>query len=226
MQTEIRNNKLVKRKCIICNTIYNTDRHRLIKYNKGSTCSRKCSYFLRGQKMSIIAKEYKHSLGKTWKVKDTTKIKNKWKDAAYREKQLKSLKEKIWENKEYQKINSETSSRLWKNDEYVKKQIKSRKLTPNKAELSLNFILNNILPDKYRFVGNGEFILAGKCPDFVDNDSNKIIELYGNYWHRHDNPSHRIDLFKKHGYKTLIIWEKELKDLKKLKQNILLFNSL
>lgn len=35
----------------------------------------------------------------------------------------------------------------------------------------------------------------------------------------------RIDLFKKYGYDTLVIWEHELKDLEKLKKRVLEFSS-
>ena len=56
------------------------------------------------------------------------------------------------------------------------------------------------------------------------NGQKKCIELYGNYWHKNDNPQDRIDLFKQFGYDTLIIWEHELKDIEKVKNRIMKFH--
>ena len=70
-------------------------------------------------------------------------------------------------------------------------------------------------------------ILSGKIPDFVNvNGKKKLIELYGDYWHRNDNPQDRINLFKKFGWDTLVVWEKELKDEILLKEKILEFNKI
>jgi len=124
------------------------------------------------------------------------------------------------------KLNRKTSLSLWKDSEYVRKQMKARHLKPNKPEIKLDTFLKQLLPREYKFVGDGQFIIAGKCPDFINvNGQKKIIELYGDYWHRNDNPQERIDLFAKYGYQTLIIWEKELKDNKELKSKILNFQT-
>lgn len=127
---------------------------------------------------------------------------------------------------ETKNIIRKVSTEQWKNPEYIKKQIKARKVSQNKTEKKLENILQNILGNKYLFVGDGKFILAGKCPDFLNKDDNKIIELYGNYWHRNDNPSDRIELFRKEGYETLVIWENELKDIKFLEEKIVNFDKL
>jgi len=37
-----------------------------------------------------------------------------------------------------------------------------------------------------------------------------LIELFGDYWHRDQDPQKRIDHFARYGYKCLVIWEKEL----------------
>ena len=57
-------------------------------------------------------------------------------------------------------------------------------------------------------------VIAFMSPDFISEERKKIVELYGDYWHRDELPEktqHRIDIFKSFGYETLIIWEKELK---------------
>ena len=94
---------------------------------------------------------------------------------------------------------------------------KSLHLKPNKPEAQLNKILQKLRPNEYKYVGDFSFILGGKSPDFMNvNGQKKLIELYGDYWHKDDDPQERIDFFKQYGFDTLIVWEKELKDNKNL----------
>lgn len=110
-------------------------------------------------------------------------------------------------------------------EKIIKAIIKANCIKPNKAELKLDQLLNNLLPNEYKFVGDGQVIIAGKCPDFINiNGKKELIELYGRYWHRNDDPQERIDLFKQFGYNTLVIWDNELKNEKELKNKILIFN--
>lgn len=91
----------------------------------------------------------------------------------------------------------------------------------NKQEERMGRLLESLFPCEWKFVGNGEVIIAGKCPDFINiNGQKKIIELYGDYWHKGDNPQDRIGLFSPYGYDTLVIWEKELKDIERVKFRI------
>ncbi len=113
----------------------------------------------------------------------------------------------------------------WKNKDYVKNQIKARNVKQNKVECKLEKLLNNLYPNQYKFIGNGKLILDGLCPDFVNiNGQKKIIELYGDYWHNLQNMKQkdkkRIPTYAKYGYKTLIVWEHELKDIDKLNNRI------
>lgn len=80
---------------------------------------------------------------------------------------------------------------------------------PNKSEIAFGIFLNEILPGEYKY-NDGWFILAYKIPDFVNiNGKKKVIEYWGEYWHRNDDPSKRIDKFLKVGYQTFIAREKE-----------------
>ena len=108
---------------------------------------------------------------------------------------------------------------LWQTPEFIQKQMRARKVSQNKAELNLQNIINSIT-NNFIFVGDGKEIIGGKCPDFIDRVNNKIIELYGDYWHKGQNPNYRINYFKNYGYDTLVIWESELKDIKSLKNKI------
>lgn len=122
------------------------------------------------------------------------------------------------------KKNSAASSKikiLWKDPDYVQSQMKSRGAAPNKIELRFEKFLNFLYPNEWKYVGDGQLIINGRCPDFVNiNGKKQIIELYGDYWHRGQDPQDRIKIFKPFGYETLVIWEKELKDIELLKMKI------
>ena len=107
--------------------------------------------------------------------------------------------------------------------ELIEKRIRacmaSMKNKPNKKELQLiNLLQKEKLP--YSFVGDGKIWINGKNPDFINtNHQKKIIEFYGDYWHRDeklenggDGGQERKEIFAKYGYATLIIWESELEN--------------
>ncbi len=87
------------------------------------------------------------------------------------------------------------------------------KAKPTKAEIKLNQYIQELFPNEYKFVGNGDFIIGGKNPDFINiNGEKKIIEMFGDFWHKGENPQDRIDLFAEYGFGCLVIWESELKN--------------
>ena len=127
------------------------------------------------------------------------------------------------------------SKNNWKNkkfrDKTVKASLKAQNITPNKPEKVLIKLLNKILPNEYKFVGDGNVILGGFCPDFINcNGQKKIIELFGDYWHTLPKAKikdkYRLETYKKYGYKTFVIWQHELKNLNKVKNKILEFNNV
>ena len=82
---------------------------------------------------------------------------------------------------------------------------------PNKPEKLVEQFLNQKFPQEWKFVGNGEIWIGRKNPDFINiNGQKKLIEVYGDYWHKDDNPQDRIDHFKKYGFNTLVLWEKDI----------------
>lgn len=118
-------------------------------------------------------------------------------------------------------------SKFWKeklrDKKYLGKRIKaSMKVAnrkPNKLEKRLEQIIQrHNLPFKY--VGNGKFILGGKCPDFLNVDGRKqVIEVFGDYWHTErarcfeETEEGRKQFFAKYGFGCLILWEHELNNL-------------
>lgn len=134
-----------------------------------------------------------------------------------------------WQSRTYQRNEATVAKistilkEMWQDPEFAQKMIRSWHIKPTILEQVLDKILIELsLP--YRYVGDGDFILGGKCPDFLNtNGQKKLIELYGDYWHQGEDPQQRIDYFGKFGFQTLIIWEHELKAQMKLKEKLLQF---
>jgi len=102
---------------------------------------------------------------------------------------------------------------------------KAFSLKPNKPERKLNRILQKMFPNEYRYVGDFQFFLGGKNPDFMNiNGQKKLIEVFGDYWHRNDNPEDRINHFKKYGFSTLVIWQRELENKEHLVKTLTEFH--
>lgn len=115
--------------------------------------------------------------------------------------------------------------RKWDDVEYASKMLGKIVKKPNSMELSLLEVIHSINPN-YRYVGDGQFWLGRKNPDYVNQDEKKIIELYGECWHKKQNEEKlRIQHFERFGFKTLVVWSKELRDEDKLKSRIEDFNS-
>ena len=108
---------------------------------------------------------------------------------------------------------SDNSLAMWRNKESQEKLRKSRAAKPNKSEINLNDILDEIYPGEWKFTGDFSFIINGKNPDFVNCNGKKlIIELFGEYWHKGETQEDRAKFFSPFGYRTLVIWWKELQD--------------
>lgn len=120
-----------------------------------------------------------------------------------------------------------TIKNIWKNTIYRNKTIKSQRkgmqIYPNKPEKIVKKLLSKLSKD-YKYVGNGSFIIDGFNPDFINKSDNKIIEIYGTYWHKRPEvikrDVRRIKSYNKYGYKTLIIWEHELNQIDKLHKKL------
>ena len=71
--------------------------------------------------------------------------------------------------------------------------------------------------NKYPFYFNGNaqnenpLIIDGKIPDFVHNIENKLIEIWGNFYHKGQNPQDRINFFKERGWGCIVFWASELR---------------
>lgn len=103
----------------------------------------------------------------------------------------------------------------WQNLSFRKRMSKilpkANEIKPNKLEK----FFDDMTPPNIRYIGNGTWwrLLPNgkrKNPDFKVTGENKVIEVYGDYWHRNDDPQELIDLYKQIGIDCLVIWENEI----------------
>jgi len=107
---------------------------------------------------------------------------------------------------------SEGMKILHRDPAYMEKVRKALNIKPNKPETAILNLLNLLYPGEWKYTGDFSFTINGKCPDFVNcNGQKKIIELFGDYWHRGEKAEDRAAVFSPFGYRTLVIWERELK---------------
>ena len=119
-----------------------------------------------------------------------------------------------------------------KNKEYVERLISNitrhaSSVRPNLPEQMVMAMLNAFYPNEWQYVGNCGFVLGGLIPDFMNVNGRKLlIEVFGDYWHKGENPQNRIDYFKQFGFSTLVIWEHELKNPESVEKRIVDFLSV
>lgn len=134
---------------------------------------------------------------------------------------LKELHEDLMTGNKYlsgHKHSEETKKKLsvasknnFKDINYIKKWQKSLHNLPNKLEQY--FDVNT--PSEVVYTGNGKFFLSfkngtNKNPDFIVKDKRKVIELFGKYWHREDDPQELIQQYSEIGFECLVFWDYEV----------------
>ena len=127
-------------------------------------------------------------------------------------------------SKETKEKQSEIGKRHWRDPEYQKLMFETRNTKPNKLEKYFSKLIGN----KIRFVGNYTFYIRTKKrihnPDFKVNSQKKVIELFGNYWHKGEDPNNLIKEYKEAGWKCLVFWEHEVyKETNKVMKKTLRF---
>lgn len=113
------------------------------------------------------------------------------------------------------------NKKTWADPIFAKKVFKSAEVKPNKLELSFDLFLQDNFPKEWKYVGDGEIFIAGRVPDWINiNGKKQLIELFGSYWHKPEDEEIRKSHFKKFGFDTLVIWDKELRNKKQLLSKI------
>ena len=123
-------------------------------------------------------------------------------------------------SKEVREVLSNATRDYWKRlpDEEKRRRIVSLIhlvcLEPNKVETRLGKLIEFACPGEYAYTGNGSILVCGYAPDFSNvNGQKKVIEMFGDYWHKPNSDSSRIEMFKSFGYDCLVIWESEMSSL-------------
>lgn len=88
-----------------------------------------------------------------------------------------------------------------------------KNVCPNKLESSFD----EATSDSIEFVGNRAFWCTftngrHKNPDFKIVGQKKVIELWGTYWHKGENPEELIKHFEAIGVECMVIWEHDWKE--------------
>jgi len=180
-----------------------------------------------------MAKKMKEKLSKRMKEKNPSFLEF----SKEHRKNISEASKKNWENPLYRikvptfKSGDENISKLptikekhrisalkqWGTEESRNRLLKSLNISPNKVELKLmGIIAENNLP--FNYVGDGKIWFNGEKhsfnPDFLSKNPKHIIEVFGEYHHNlpknKEKDKERIETYSKYGYKTLIIWSKEL----------------
>jgi hypothetical protein len=151
-------------------------------------------------------------------------------------KHMQKMSKLRWEDKEYRDKMTRCAKQKFENETQKNKQIRAMRMgaqvKPTSPELDVLGILDDLYPKQWKYVGNGEVVISGKNPDFINTNGKKqIIEMFGTYYHSYKcngecpliHQLQRQDIYAKYGYKTLVIWQHELKNIKELKDKIVNF---
>ena len=179
----------------------------------------------------------------TMRDKKSKVTKQLWKNLQFKTK-LSKIRKKLWEQPEHRIKISKGRKRMWQNPEYRAKMIEERKRRwcdpeykervirkirkslakkPTKPEQNvIELIKKYALP--FHYTGDGEVIIDGLNPDFINNNGEKkVIEVFGRAFH---DPEFKYNFFEipwkqqhegktlaymKRGYDCLILWEDEPK---------------
>lgn len=135
-----------------------------------------------------------------------------WQDKNFRAKQMATRS-----STEFKKNCSQRAMVLWEDPDFRRRCF--MKKHPNKPEKQLLELLKKNFPREFYL--NKKTAVGGRTPDFIHAKGKKmLIEMFGLHWHgplvkkrsRRQEQRQRVEYFSKFGFKTVIIWENELKN--------------
>lgn len=97
--------------------------------------------------------------------------------------------------------------------EHKIKLLQSRKTSFTKPEIKVFESYSNLgliyTGDRKKWIKfkDGTF----KNPDFIFGDFQICIEVFGDYWHRGEDPNILVAKYEEVGWRCLVLWEKEIK---------------
>jgi len=96
-----------------------------------------------------------------------------------------------------------------KRDVYLKNLFKTSKPTSIEVKF-LEICRKHNFP--FQYVGDGEYWIGRRNPDFINFEHKLIVEVLGEYWHTPKEAEGRKTFFASYGYQTLLIWQSEFKN--------------
>lgn len=219
-----RQSQTIKKRWDNCNT---KDRERISQIIKKTWESTELR-----EKARQFANNYFESPGAREKARQITK---KRLESPKAQEQLRQALKKRWESPESKEKQRQAMKKHWgivspdKKDEWMRNTMLSNHIKPNKPEIFLTGLLETTYPNEWKYVGNGEVMICGRSPDFINiNGSKAVILLHGVYWHleikQKSNPiltkyiieQEDMNFYKTYGWDCLIIWDDELKSPEKV----------
>lgn len=100
--------------------------------------------------------------------------------------------------------------KLWQKPEFREKMIKSFEISNKRRPTRVEQFFDNLTPNSVRYVGNGKWWRNHHNPDFKITGQNKVIEIYGDYWHKNEDVNDLIQEYEKVGISCIIFWEHEV----------------
>ncbi len=138
----------------------------------------------------------------------------RWDDESFREKMR-----NLMANAQYRDIHKQNTTANWQNRDFVDKVMIGRANSfknPNKLEA----YFDKITPMNVVYTGGGTFWITlpngrHKNPDFIIRpirETRKCIEIFGDFWHKDDDPFDLIEMYWRKNFECLLFWEHQIYD--------------
>lgn len=69
-------------------------------------------------------------------------------------------------------------------------------------------------------------MLGRMIPDFVHESKSKVIEIWGEFYHKGQDPQKRVRILREFGYDALVFWASELKNRDQIVARVLEFEEV
>ena len=100
--------------------------------------------------------------------------------------------------------------KIWQDPKFQKTIAKALNLKPNNLEK----FFDKLTPKSIKYTGNRRFWITTKRgarnPDFKVKGQNKIIEVFGDYWHKREDPNITIKEYAEVGWECIVFWENQI----------------
>ena len=130
-----------------------------------------------------------------------------WQDPEYRTKVVTSVSATVRDQVHRDRASCRMK-RQWQNIEYRHKVLDRRGKSKPEERFESICKKHGL---RYSFVGNGALMVGRMIPDFVHESKNKIIEIWGEFFHKGQDPKKRINRLREFGYDALVLWASELR---------------